>query len=182
MAVVMNSARLVSGMDVPLATTREFSSFYEAEIGRLVGALTATLADPQLAQDAAQEAMARACQRWGKVGAYDNPAGWCYRVAMNWSTSRWRKRRREIVTSEFDPRISSLESGHSDPALIDALLRLPIEQRSVVVLRVWMDWSIRDTATALGVAEGTVRSRLARALERLRTDLSVDTEVEEMSW
>ena len=52
-----------------------------------------------------------------------------------------------------------------------ALDRLPAEQRAVVVLRWLDDLSTRETAEILGVAEGTVMSRLKRALDRLRREL-----------
>ncbi|MDB4103219.1 hypothetical protein N9549_03985 [Acidimicrobiales bacterium] len=81
---------------VALTASQEatFAAFYQQNIGPLARTLTSALGDPQVAQDAAQEAMARACERWEKIETYDNPVGWCYRVAMNWSTSRWRKRKR----------------------------------------------------------------------------------------
>ena len=71
---------------VGVQTSREeaFASFYQENIHHLTRTLSASLGDPQIAQDAAQEAMARACERWNKIENYDNPAGWCYRVAMNW--------------------------------------------------------------------------------------------------
>lgn len=147
----------------------DFATFYEANIGQLVGTFTATLGDPVLAQDAAHEAMTRACQHWTKVGGYRNPFGWCYRVGLNWSTSRWRKRRREVTTGTFTFEPSMFDGERIDESVVQALLKLPVDQRAVVVLRIWMDWSIADTADALGIAEGTVRSRLSRALERLRT-------------
>ena len=75
-----------------LVETNDFETFYATNIGPLVGALTATLANPPIAQDAAQEAMLRASQRWEKVHSLHNPMGWCYRVGLNWATSRWRKR------------------------------------------------------------------------------------------
>ena len=51
---------------------------------------------------------------------------------------------------------------------MDALGELPIDQRSVVVCRYSLGLSVRETADALGIREGTVKSRLARAVERLR--------------
>lgn len=159
---------------VGVATSREsaFAAFYQRNVATLTRTLAATLGDSQLAQDAAQEAMARACERWEKIEGYDNPTGWCYRVAMNWATSRWRKRRREVITAEMPPP-ATFESP--DVELRDrirtALGALSIEHRSVIVLRLFEDWSIAETAEALGIAHGTVQSRYARALERLRTEL-----------
>ena len=162
---------------IDAATASDFATFYEDNIDGLIGALSAALIDPGLAQDAAAEAMARACQRWAKVGSYDNPTGWCYRVAINWSTSRWRKRKREVATPEFGPGAAVSNVHITDYGLVDALMRLDIDQRSVVVLRVWMDWSVEATAEALGVPAGTVASRLHRALTKLRTILGDDREV-----
>ena len=134
--------------------------------------LTASRGDAQGAQDAAQEAMARACERWDKIERYDNPTGWCYRVAMNWATSRWRKRRREVVTDTMPPpEPTEGPDVELQDRLLVALRSLSIEHRSVIVLRLVEDWSIAETAEALGIAPGTVQSRYARALSRLRAEL-----------
>ena len=50
---------------------------------------------------------------------------------------------------------------------------LPLDQRSVVVLRYYLDWSTEEMAEAMGVAPGTVKSRLHRALRRLERALAV---------
>ena len=159
---------------VAVTASREatFAAFYQQNISALSRTLTAALGDPQVAQDAAQEAMARACERWEKIESYDNQVGWCYRVAMNWATSRWRKRKREVVTDRLptpDP-VGSPDFTVQD-RLLDALRTLPVEQRSVIVLRLVEDWSINETAEALGIKPGTVQSRYARALNRLREEL-----------
>jgi len=124
----------------------EFAHFYEANIHQLTRTLTASLGDPQVAQDAAQEAMARACERWNKIGKYDN---------------------------DEDRRAGSVENVDLEvqDRLLVALRTLSIDQRSVIVLRLVEDWSIAETAEALGIAEGTVQSRYARALKNLRAQL-----------
>jgi RNA polymerase sigma-70 factor (ECF subfamily) len=55
-----------------------------------------------------------------------------------------------------------------------ALDRLAVDQRAVVVLRYYLDWSEARTAAALGIAPGTVKSRLSRALDRLAVLLADD--------
>lgn len=52
-----------------------------------------------------------------------------------------------------------------------ALTNLSIDHRSVIVLRLIEDWSIAETAEALGIAPGTVQSRYARAINRLKNEL-----------
>ena len=62
--------------------------------------------------------------------------------------------------------------GPGDPDTTRVLLSLPVGQRAVVVCRILFDFSTAETADVLGVAEGTVRSRLARAMAALRTHLT----------
>lgn len=154
----------------------EFSAFYNQHMGSLVRALTASLGNAELAQDAAQEAMARAYSKWSTLDTYENAAGWCYRVAMNWSTSRWRKRRREVLASGYDEQIPArTEEPQNELARIRAaLMQLPLDQRQVVVLRLVEDWSIAQTAAALEIPDGTVQSRYSRALRQLRALLEAD--------
>lgn len=171
------------GDDVPTSTgeTRprpdtnheeSFAVFYAQNIEKLSKSLTATLGCPLKAQDAAQEAMLKAYKRWDKISTYANPMGWCYRVAVNSGRSSWRKFGREQLTDTIGtvPTNDVIESIDTD--LLSALLKLPMSQRSVVVLRVFMGWSIQETADALGIAPGTVSSRYARAMSDMRRRVS----------
>lgn len=148
-----------------------FDSFYRRERGPLFRALALTLGDADLAADAVDEAMARAYQRWGTVSRYDNAAGWVYRVALNWAISSLRRRRR-LVPSSADGSVGAPQ--HPDPALVQAVRSLPVAQRSVVVLRFHLDWSLEQISVALGIPVGTVKSRLHRALTSLRETLGDD--------
>ncbi|MEM8922207.1 MAG: sigma-70 family RNA polymerase sigma factor [Actinomycetota bacterium] len=142
----------------------DFDGFYRAEADRLARALALAVGDLDLDQEAVDEAMVRAYQRWRKVGRYDSPAGWVYRVSLNWARNRLRNRRREVLTDATGDR----PYWHDvDPDLEAALNALSIDARAVVVLRYLLGWSTVETATALGVSQGTVKSRLSRALERL---------------
>lgn len=150
-----------------------FESFYAEHRDSIARALTLVLGDAQLAADATDEAMTRAVGRWSTVSGYANPQGWVYRVGLNWARSWLRRRRRERDRPvSFGPDRSS--PVERNLALEGALAKLSIEHRSVVVLRFYFDWSIDQTAEALGVAPGTVKSRLARALPLLRSYLGED--------
>jgi len=171
----VRQATAVRRRAVPNARTAEasepFEAFYRAQVERVYRALAVTLGNPTLAREATDEAMARAYAHWPRVSGRDNPGAWVYRVGLNWATSWWRKVRRER------PPVSDHAAGVVTPpdpeatAAFVALSRLPRHYRTVVVCRVLLDLSTVETAAQLGVAEGTVKSRLARALERLRTEL-----------
>jgi RNA polymerase sigma factor (sigma-70 family) len=143
-----------------------FEAFYRAHRPVVLRALALTLGDRDLAADATDEAMARAFQHWRSVEGFDNQAGWAYRVGLNWARSRLRKRQREILADTVPEHPS--EVRFKDLDLERALASLPVESRSVIVLRHYLDWSTDDVARALQVRPGTVKSRLHRAMNELR--------------
>ncbi|CAN5437326.1 N/A [soil metagenome] len=150
------------------AAALDFTTFYEQSYNRLAGALILTLGDRDLGQEAADEAMVRAYQRWTVVQTYDNPGGWAYRVGLNWGRSLHRKLARRLpfhMAQTTDP------VEIADPAIATALAALDVRMRSVVVCRLLLDWSVEQTATALNTRPGTVKSRLHRALSILETTL-----------
>jgi RNA polymerase sigma factor (sigma-70 family) len=65
-----------------------------------------------------------------------------------------------------------------DAALLTALRRLPARQREVIVLRVFLDLDIETTSRQLGIAPGTVRAHLSRAMTALRNELTPATTTE----
>ncbi|MDW3177627.1 MAG: sigma-70 family RNA polymerase sigma factor [Acidimicrobiia bacterium] len=145
----------------------DFSTFYAAERHRLVRGLSLALGDDALANEAIDEAFTRALHRWHVVGTFDEPQAWVYRTAKNWATSRFRRRSRD---RRFAPKIATPEASVDptpDPQLADALKRLPEDQRNVLVLRYYLDWTIEAVAEALDVSAGTVKSRTNRALSEL---------------
>ena len=143
----------------------DFDEFYRREADGLARALALATGDLDLAQEAIDEGMVRAYQRWRKVGRYDNPAGWVYRVSLNWARNKIRNRKREMLTDEW---LEQPVSQEVDVDLQRALASLSDEGRSVVVVRYILGWSTIDTAQALDISEGTVKSRLSRALDQLQ--------------
>ena len=143
-----------------------FEDFYRSNRTPIARALAMTLRDTELASDAADEAMARAYQRWAHVSQLDNPGGWVYRVGLNWSLSALRRLQRRIpiwiATTASTP-----APAVQDPAIDVALATLTVDQRAVVVCRLLLGLSEAQTADALGIRAGTVKSRLHRAIERL---------------
>lgn len=147
-----------------------FDEFWLEHRVRVAAAVAVSIGDRDLAADAVDEAMARAYQRWSTVGRLEFPAGWVYRVALNWSRSVHRRRRRTPpgwLTSDG----AANDQPPMEPAVTTALAALPSAQRDVVVCRLLLGWSEAATAAALKTRPGTVKSRLSRAVDTLATQL-----------
>jgi RNA polymerase sigma factor (sigma-70 family) len=137
---------------------------------RLVASLTFFLGSRSVAEEVAQEALVKAWEKWATVGAYESPEAWVFRVAQNRASS-WTRRRaaeRRALT-----RLMAGDDGLvADPAehqeVWEAVAALPARQRAAVALRELGGLSVRETAEALGCAEGTVKSSTAAGLARLR--------------
>ena len=125
--------------------------------------------DPQRAEDLVQEALTKVALRWRRLRD-GHPDAYARRILVRDNISWWRKHRAELVVDVEDPRRTPSGEGGSDRRLMlkDALDRLTPKQRAVVVLRYLDDLSERDTAEALGVSVGTVKSQTSLALRRLR--------------
>ncbi|MFF0450659.1 SigE family RNA polymerase sigma factor [Streptomyces sp. NPDC004609] len=130
--------------------------------------------DPVDAQDLLQTALVRTYGRWDGIADKSLADAYLRRVMINTRTEWWRSRRLEEVPTEQLPD-ASVDDGSDQRAdralLMDALKVLAPKQRSVVVLRHWEQMSTEETAAALGMSAGTVKSTLHRALARLRQEL-----------
>jgi RNA polymerase sigma-70 factor (ECF subfamily) len=155
-----------------------FDEFYGRSRSELARALSLALGDVDLGVEAVDEAMARAYERWPTVSRLDRPEGWVYRVAMNWALSFLRRRRRS------DHRLYDPGADHAaiaDPDVHAALGELDVKHRTVIVCRHLLGWSVAETAAALKVREGTVKSRLHRAHRILQSSLRHLHEPEELT-
>jgi RNA polymerase sigma-70 factor, ECF subfamily len=153
-----------------------FDAWVSAAAPRLHRTAYLLVGDWASAQDLVQQACASTWSRWSSVEAPDAYArGVMARTASSWWRRRWHG---ETPTAE-------LPDGGSDPwdevdrreVVGRALRALPPKQRAVVVLRFFDDLSEADTAAALGVPVGTVKSTTSRALAALRTGELADPEV-----
>lgn len=123
--------------------------------------------DRQRAEDLVQEALVAVAVRWRRLAAQD-PDAYARQVVVRRNVSWWRRHRREVTLADVDPGAAAL-GGIDRRLLLDrALADLTPKQRAVVVLRYYADLTERDTAAALGVSVGTVKSQTHLALRRLR--------------
>ena len=139
--------------------------------------ITGSAAD---AEEAAQEGFVRAwlALRRFRRGAEFRP--WLLAIVANEARNRVRnRRRREGLAERAAGQLSWQPPASNAPALGDGRLRdalagLPERDRSVIACRFVLDLGEQETAAVLGIARGTVKSRTARALERLRGALEVE--------
>jgi RNA polymerase sigma-70 factor (sigma-E family) len=133
--------------------------------------------DAALAEDVVAEAYAKVWPRWHR-GRVDELVPYLRRAVVNEVYGRGRRRRveRQYQARTVEaPASGRFESGVGErDALATAIELLPLRQRVVVVLRIVDDLSEQDTADLLGIPAGTVKSRLSRALDTLRTQLEDD--------
>jgi RNA polymerase sigma-70 factor, ECF subfamily len=155
------------------AGSASFDAFYGAAAMRVVRhayALTGNLAD---AQDIAQEAFARAWQRWGSVSECNSPEAWVRHVASNLATSRWRRDRtaraavRHLASQQCVPELSA-----NTVALVAGLRTLPERQRLVLVLHYLADMPIDQIAADIGSPVGSVKAWLSRGRAALAEAMS----------
>jgi RNA polymerase sigma-70 factor, ECF subfamily len=150
----------------------DFEEFYQASYPRLVGQLMVLTGNLEDAEDAVQEAFARASTRWARLRAYDAPEAWVRRVALNLATSGRRRTRRQLTALARMLTATAEPPRSTDRLAIEGgLRRLPLRHRQVLVLHYGADLPVEEIARQLRVPTGTVKSRLARARAALAVHL-----------
>jgi len=156
----------------------DLTAFCEAEWPRLVGALSLYTGDADLAEELAQEAVARVCRHWRRVRAMDAPGAYLHRIARNLAHSPFRRRRAgERAQTRAGEVLTSVGPGDDAVTLRAVVSSLPERERDAIVLRFYLGYSVRETADALDCPEGTVKTLTHRAIGRLRDGGFVDEEV-----
>jgi RNA polymerase sigma-70 factor (ECF subfamily) len=141
---------------------------------RLVTQVYAFTSDLTEAQDAVQEAFARAVARPGALADVTNPEAWLRTVAVNVVRRRWRRRKLlDAILLRDRPvaRVVQPPPGPERADVRDALAAIPGPFREVVVLHYFADLPVDEVAAVLGVPTGTVKSRLSRARTALAAQL-----------
>jgi RNA polymerase sigma-70 factor, ECF subfamily len=152
-----------------------FAAFYASSYRRLLGQLFAVTGDLAEAENALQEAYARAFVRWSRVRDYDRPEAWVRRVALNLAAMAARslgRRGRALLRLGPPPVVPELSPEVID--LHDALRALPLGQRQVIVLHHLVGLPVDEVARELRLAPGTVKSRLARGRQAMADTLHSD--------
>jgi RNA polymerase sigma-70 factor (ECF subfamily) len=147
--------------------------------------------DPHEAEDLVQDLLLRLYPRRNEVLALDKPRPWMVRVLYRMSVDRWRQRRREhlrlvdLPEAEAAYDLVAADPAEEPPAVLErtlsarrlerALAQLSVEHRAVVVLHDVEGMPLQELEAVLEVPQGTLKSRLHRARNRLRELLHEET-------
>jgi len=151
---------------VALVVDADFDAAFRSLYPRCFALAYRMLGNHSVAEDLASESMARALQRWNRLDP-DRVAGWVLRVTANQAIDLMRRKGRTMESGVID-----LEDATTVRlALARAIRTLPARQQEVVVLRYLSDLSEAETAAALRISVGSVKTHAHRGLAALRTEL-----------
>lgn len=146
-----------------------FEDFFEAERGRLFGAIYLMTGSVDEAEEIVQDAFLAVWERWDRVRAMERSTGYLYRTAMN----RFRSRRRHLAfvarrTLPFVPSEDPYAAVDLRDELVRAIRGLTPHQRAALVLTELLECSSDEAAHLLGVRPSTVRNLVAQARASLK--------------
>ena len=164
-----------------------FSVLVRGSFDRVLGIARLVLRDPDRAQDAAQEALVLSWKHIRALRDADAWDAWLYRLTVRacYRSARQVGRRDHVellvlpdasVAFEDDFSVSVVERDR----LLSAVDRLPIEQRTLIVLRFYADLPLPEVAAILDIPVGTAKSRLHRCLATLRRTLAAEGPIAEV--
>ncbi len=151
-----------------------FETFVARHQERIFRLASAWLYAPDAAADAAQDVFLRALTGLPRFRFRASPFTWLYRTLRNVCQEYNRRSAarplpledRDLPTGDVAPRRAGTEQRLA--RTLERIQSLPERQREVVLLRIFEDMSVEDTARTLGCRPGTVKAQLNRALARLR--------------
>lgn len=127
------------------------------------------------ALDVVQESAYKAIRDSKKVENENYISTWIYRIVVNTAIDMLRKRKKEGINTQIEDYEMPVEDTYSDSDLAVALNRLKAEERLVITLRYFEELSLEEISDIAGEPLSTIKSRLYRALKKLRVDLEEGT-------
>lgn len=158
------------------APVDDLAAFVSTHHRRAVRAVTAACGSVEVAEEAVQEALAKAWDRRTRHPQPDSMIAWVIAVAINETRSVARRSARE---ARAYGRVGMPVDGVDSQVNVDlrrALDSLPLRQRQVVVLHYLLGFDVASIAATLGISPGTVKSGLSRARHTLAKSLNDDGE------
>ncbi len=161
----------------------DFDSFVAQSTDTLMRTAYLIVWDLPEAEDLVQETLLKVARRWHRVRRMERPVAYARRMLVNLAlggAARHGRRRRELTGEALpdrpDPAAGDAPPIEANDELLRALGALPPRQRTVLVLRYFLDLPEAEVAAAMKCSLGTVKSTSARALARLEQTLRTNNE------
>ena len=154
----------------------DFDRLYRDSHDRILRTLLGVLRDRQAAEECTQDTFVRAYRAWARWRPEAPAEAWLHRIALHVAASHRRHEALRTLGSLLHrigpPPTETSPTERAEAAdLLASLRRMHPQQAAIIVLRHYHGYTNREIATALGVPESTVSSRLAAAKKRLREEL-----------
>jgi RNA polymerase sigma-70 factor (sigma-E family) len=156
-------------VDVSDEANASFSAWATSRQDHLLRTAYMLAGDHHRAEDLLQDALIKVARRWHRLRD-GNPEAYARRVIYHSHVSWWRRLRETPVEEIHGQRLGHAEETERAIVVEQALARLTVKQREVIVARYVDDLSERQTAQLLGVSLGTVKSQASVAIRRLRDE------------
>jgi len=148
----------------------EFSEMALPQASSLLRFARRLTSDPAAAEDLVQETLMRAWRGFDQFRGGSNARAWLFRILLNTFYGQGRKGRLTLVPlGETDK--AGAHSNNAAFEITDALAKLPVDQRTVLMLGVVEGFTCREMSEMLHIPMGTVMSRLSRARQAMRLQL-----------
>jgi RNA polymerase sigma-70 factor (ECF subfamily) len=151
----------------------DFDAVFREHYEPMVRSLAVATGDREAAADAVQDAFTRAYVRWRRISRYDDPAGWVRHVALNRLRDHFRRAERgrravDRLSNRDDLVVEAPEPPPEDHGLLDAVGRLPQQQRIAASLFYVEQLSVQEVADSMKLSTGAVKYHLHAARTALR--------------
>jgi RNA polymerase sigma-70 factor (sigma-E family) len=158
----------------------DFEAWMTARQPALLRTACLLTGETHTAEDLVQTTLAKLYLAWDRIADREHVDAYARKALVNEFRSLWRRpwRRRELSAEQL-PDVAGSEQGYDarDDALWQFVATLPPKQRAVIVLRYYEELTEAETAAALGISVGTVKSQASRALASLRRTVADHPEV-----
>ena len=161
-------SQLASEVDAT-STAEAFEAFFDAERVRLLGALIVMTGNRAEAEELSQDAFLKVWERWDRVVAMENPAGYLYRTALN--LHRQGLRRASVAMRKslnLLPDVDELAGVDIRDEAVRLLRKLTPRERAAIVITAYLGFSTEEAGRLMGIHANTVRVLTGRARATLR--------------
>lgn len=155
----------------------ELAAFIEANQQQLYRMAYSYVACKETALDMVQDSVYKALKGYRSIGDLEEIRPWVYRILINICIDELRKRRRSVATAPEDMPVQSQPGPEQRVEMMDmqeVLDDLDPETRTIIMLRYFEDMKIKEIAALLQINVNSVKSRLYRGIEQMKTKMDVE--------